>query len=207
MRTTLPLLALLGLLSLAAASPLPAPALEDGLGKALQNRQTIRNFTGKPLPAQQLSQLLWAAYGVNRPDGKLTVPAALNRHAFSLYVLTQDGASLYLPKEHRLDQVSPKTLLPLADGSGRLGPAAGTAILLVGNAKVFDDLGATPEKAAFYLGVEAGAICQDIYLYCAAQGLGTVCCGSLQADALAKALQLPQGQVPFLTMVVGFPAR
>ncbi|MGN0867885.1 MAG: nitroreductase family protein [Oligosphaeraceae bacterium] len=207
MRHFLSLLLLSLLLSpLALAEPLPAPALPAGLQTPLQARQSVRTFTGIPPTQQQLANLLWAAYGVNRESGKQTVPAALNRHAFTLYVLTREGVLQYLPQGHQGKQVSSQNLLAMADGSGRLGPAAGAAILLVGAPQIFDNLGAGAEKAAFYLGVEAGTIVQDIYLACAAQGLGAVCCGSLNAEAISEALQLPPDRRPLLTVVVGTPA-
>ncbi len=207
MRRFLSLLLLSLLLSpLALAEALPAPNLPVGLQAPLQSRRSVRSFTGAPLTEQQMANLLWAAYGVNRENGKQTVPAALNRHAFTLYVLTREGVLQYLPEGHQGKQVSPQNLLAQADGSGRLGPSAGAAILLVGNPGIFDNLGAGAEKSAFYLGVEAGAIVQDIYLACAAQGLGAVCCGSLNAEALSEALQLPPDRRPLLTVVVGTPA-
>ncbi len=191
---------------LAQADALPAPTLPASLQESLQARQTVRSFTGAPLETSQLANLLWAAYGVNRENGKQTVPAALNRHAFILYVLTREGVLQYFPQGHQGKKVSSQNLLPYADGSGRMGPEAGAAILLVGNPQIFDNLGAGAEKSAFYLGVEAGAIVQDIYLACAAQGLGAVCCGSLNAEALAEALHLPPERRPLLTVVVGHPA-
>ncbi len=190
------------------ATPLPKPAIPQDatLAQALQNRHSSRQYSGKPITEQELSDLLWAACGVNRADeNKLTVPAALNRHAFTLYVVTRDGVRKYLPQSHSLETVSEKNLLSLMEGRHTLGPAAGTAILLTMDPARFTDLSkpGQPDNGVFYLGVEAGAICQDIYLYCAATGLSTVCCGSLQASEIQKELGLPASQKPVLTMIVG----
>ncbi len=190
------------------ATPLPKPAIPQDatLAQSLQNRHSNRQYSGKPLSDQELSNLLWAAYGNNRPgEDKLTVPAALNRHAFTLYVVSRDAVRKYLPLTHSLETICEKDLLGLMEGRGTLGPDAGTAILLTMNPERFTDLAkpGQPDNGVFYLGVEAGAICQDIYLYCAATGLSTVCCGSLHAIEIQRELALPANQKPVLTMIVG----
>ena len=179
------------------ALPKPAISQEASLAAALANRQSHREFGGGELTPQQLSNLLWAAYGQNRADGKLTVPAALNRHAFDLYVLTAKGVTRYDQKANALIPVCDKDLRVMAEGRKTLGPAAAAVILLVAKTDIFSANG------DFYLGVEAGAICQDIYLYAATAKLNALCCGSLDAAGLTKALSLPANQKPVLTMVVG----
>jgi nitroreductase len=87
---------------------LPAPQLKGGklLMQALKERQSIRSYSAKPLPLQTLSDLLWAADGINRPEsGKRTAPTAMNQQELDIYVVLADGVYLYEPKEHALQSV------------------------------------------------------------------------------------------------------
>ena len=190
------------ILTAAGGINLPKPAIPQNasLATALSARQSHREFGGGELTPQQLSNLLWAAYGQNRTEGKLTVPAALGRHAFELYVLTAKCASHYNRETNLLITVTDKDLRVMAEGRKTLGPASAAVIVLVAKTDVFAEFGT---KADFFLGVEAGAICQDIYLYAAAEKLNALCCGSMDAEGLSKALKLSANQKPLLTMIVG----
>ncbi len=181
---------------------LPKPQIpgKSNLQELLQNRQSTRVFDDEPLSEQQLANLLWSAYGVNRDDGKLTVPAALNRHAFTLYLLTAQGVMQYDNKNGTLTEVLDKDIRAMAEGRKTLGPAAGATVLLVADTTTFNDI---PGNGDFMLGVEAGAICQNIYLYAASEGLNALCAGSLDAAGIAEALSLPATRRPFLTMILG----
>lgn len=194
---------------LSAAEPLalPKPAIADTatLGSALQNRKSTRDFSDQELSCQQIANLLWAGYGINRAEGAMrTVPAAMNRHAFTLYLLTKKGAARYDETANTLIPVTEKDLRVYAEGRGTLGPAAGAVILLVAHTDIYSPEGG---RAAVWLGVEAGAICQDIYLYAASEELNALCCGSLNAKALAEGLALPKNREPLLTMIVGAPNK
>ena len=103
---------------------LPKPQIpgKSNLQELLQNRQSTRVFDDEPLSEQQLANLLWSAYGVNRDDGKLTVPAALNRHAFTLYLLTAQGVMQYDNKNGTLTEVLDKDIRAMAEGRKTLGP-------------------------------------------------------------------------------------
>lgn len=188
------------------ASPLALSTVKSDISlfEALQKRQTRREFRNQPLDSALLKQLLWAGNGVNRPEsGKRTSPAALGRHAITLYVMNADGIWKYDERTGALALSSSSNLLAAAEGRGTMAVASGNAILLVADYSVFKDF---PQEAALSMvGVEAGAVCQNIYLACAALNLNAVCCGSLNQDAIRQALALPQPQVPLLTMVVGYP--
>src|SRR5512141_1222327 len=93
----------------ASAAPIELPKPETSGGKplmqTLKERETTREFTNAKLPAQVLSNLLWAALGINRADGKRTAPSAHNRQSIDLYVVMREGVYLYNAKDHRLDLV------------------------------------------------------------------------------------------------------
>lgn len=181
---------------------LPTPAIDKkaSIAEAFANRKSTREFGGGTLTDQQISNLLWAAYGVTRADGKLVVPAALNRHAFTIYLLTAKGVMRFDNKENTLTTVTDKDIRVMAEGRKTLGPASAAVVLLVADTTVFKDMS---NNGDFYLGVEAGAICQDIYLYAASEKWNALCCGSVDAAGLSKALSLSATQKPVLTMIVG----
>jgi len=183
---------------------LPDPALKDdvSLKKSLENRHTTRQFSNRAIPPQELSNLLWAANGSNRKDGKRTVPAAMGRYAITLYVALPDGLYFYNRDSNHLELKAEGDFRGTSDGR-KMGAQAGAVIIMVAkgvNAK--NDL-----RWVGYIGVEAGAITQNIYLYCAAAGFNTVVCGSFDQRKLHEVLQLPVEQDVFLTQVVGYPAE
>ena len=168
---------------------LPKPAVTSNmtLKEALQLRQTNRNFAARPFTARQISDLLWCANGINRANGKRTTPAARGIYAVSLYVLTEKGAF-----KHDFRWTS--------DGR-KMGSKAPLVVVMVANGTAFGKLN---QASAAYIGVEAGAIMQNIYLYCAAAKMNTVVCGSFNRKVLPKALKLAKNEYIVLTQVVGF---
>jgi len=155
------------------------------LMEALANRKTNRDYSQQELTAQQLSNLLWAAAGVNREDGKRTAPTARNAQEIEIYVLNKEGAYLYLPKEHLLKLV--------AAGDHRDKGASQEhfqqcplMLIFVANYDKMD--GFSEEAIAMYSGTDAGNISQNVYLYCASEGLATCALGSIHRDKLQKLL-------------------
>lgn len=196
----LPVLLLPLLLS---AQKLPDPATRGGmpLMEALAKRQSIRSFSEKELPQQILSNLLWAAWGVNRPaTGQRTAPSAHNRQPIDLYVITPKAAYLYEAKSHSLVQVAEGDLRRLAGRQDFVYTAPVNLIYVEDTARSGNDA-----QAAVWAGVTAGAIAQNVYLYCASEGLATVVRGWVDHEPLAKALHLkPSGRV-ILAQTVGYP--
>lgn len=184
--------------------PLPLPRTEGGmpLMQALKERQTSRAFSTKPLPDQVLADLLWAAYGVNRPDSsKRTAPSARNWQEVEVYVVLEQGAYLYDAKANTLRSVAGGDLRQLT------GPQAfvGTAPLnLVYVADITKMAGSAPEDQALYSGADVGFICQNVYLFCASEGLATVVRGMVDREALAKALNLSADKKIILAQTVGY---
>ena len=173
---------------------LPAPQKSGGMSlrEALNNRRTVRKFQDKELTLQQISDMVWSANGINRPDGKRTAPSALNRQNILVYVALKDGAYLYDPQKHILKKVSDKDL---RRSCGRF--TAPCYMVLVG------DLSKDNREIA--AAVNGGYVSQNIYLAAVANGLGTCAMGSIaNKNELIKELKLGKN-TPYLVHPVGFP--
>ena len=189
--------------ALVLAQELPKPTLTGGmpLMDALARRQSIRSFSQKDLPAQVLSNLLWAAWGVNRPStGQRTAPSAYNRQPIDLYVITANGAYLYDAKAHRLVRAAGGDLRKLAGRQDFVYAAPVNLIYVDDTARSGGEA-----QAAVWSGVTAGAIAQNVYLFCASEGLATVVRGWVDHEPLAKALALRSTQRVILAQTVGYP--
>ena len=191
--------AMLSTAAFAADTVLPAPVKQGGmaLSEALNLRKTCRQYKADMLSLQQISQLFWSAFGVNRPDGKRTAPTARNKQEITLYMLTAKGAWAYAAKENKMIQVSTKDLRKMA---GRF--AAPLYVVIVSNSKLSGD----SPRSLHYAAMDAGYVSQNIYLAAAAMKLGTCAIGSIpNPAALGKELKLTQSEKVFLTHSVGFP--
>jgi SagB-type dehydrogenase family enzyme len=180
------------------------PELNSGktLMQCLKERKTSRAFSDRELSLQELSNLLWAANGINRPEeGKRTAPTAMNRQELDVYVILKTGVYLYDAREN--------ALLPVAEGDHRQTAGRQDFVALAPVNLVFvSDLARMKggkKMQAKYSGINAGYISQNVYLYCASAGLATVARGMLDQKALAKALKLKKGQEVILGQTVGWP--
>ncbi|MFZ5926206.1 MAG: nitroreductase family protein [Acidobacteriota bacterium] len=185
------------------AQELPKPVTAGGkpLMEALSQRRSVRSFSEKELPPQVLSNLLWAAWGVNRPSsGHRTAPSAHNRQPIDLYVITARGAFRYDAKAHTLVPAAEGDLRKLAGRQDFVYTAPLNLIYVEDTARSGGD-----PQSAVWSGVTAGAIAQNVYLYCASEGLGTVVRGSVDHEPLAKALGLKPAQRVILAQTVGYP--
>ena len=184
---------------------LPAPQTEIGkpLMQALKLRQTSRSFDSKPLLLQELSNLLWAADGINRPDsGKRTAPSAVNWQEVDVYVALPEALYLYEAKPHRLTPVVAKDLRA---ATGRQAFVKDAPLNLVYVAD-FARMAEVPEDdKKLYSAADVGFIAQNVYLYCASQGLAVVVRGSVERSALAQAMKLRPDQKIILAQTVGYP--
>ena len=176
--------------------------------QALGLRATSRNFAPDPIPSQTLSNLLWATWGINRPaDGKRTAPSASNRQEIDLMLVRGDGTFLY--------DASVNRLLLIAAGDhrrralNRVRPfvkAVPLTLLLVADTSRMDGAEKDPEKRQM-IWADAGFISQNIYLFCASEGLATGVRAQLDRPALAKALGLKEHQVILFAQCVGRPVH
>jgi nitroreductase len=185
--------------------PLPRPRTEGGqpLLSVLKQRASSRAFKPDALPAQLLSDLLWAADGVNRPDGRRTAPSARNWQEVDVYVLKADGAFLFDAKAHALVPVAAKDLRALA-GTQDFVATAPLHLVYVSDAARME--GAGPDAVALYGATDVGFVAQNVYLFAASEHLAAVVRGSIDRPALAKALGLRPEQRIVLAQTVGFPA-
>jgi SagB-type dehydrogenase family enzyme len=186
---------------------LPAPDMEGGLPlmEALALRSSSRSFSPEELPAQVLSDLLWAASGINRPESGLrTAPTARNMQQIDVYVATARGLYIYHPKDHALIPVLAKDIRAV---TGRQEFAALAPVNLVFVAD-YSRMGDMPEEAKkFYAATDTGFIGQNVYLYCASAGLATVVRGAVDREALAKAMELRPDRHVVLAQTVGYPVK
>lgn len=184
---------------------LPPPAMEGGksLMQSLKDRQSIRAYADRPLSNQDLSNILWVAWGVNRPndDGR-TVPRWRDAYLLDVYVIRADGVWLYEPKTHRLvfhmaGDLRGQTTI----SQNFVATAPVNLAYAVDMAKIKGE--AENDKNAT-AGATAGVTGQNVYLYCASAGLATVFRESVP-PALAKTLKLDPGQVIQFAQTIGYP--
>lgn len=199
---------------LAAAAPaaelppvvLPPPQTDGGkpLMQALKLRATSRAFAPDPLPPQTLSNLLWAAWGVSRPDGKRTAPSARNWQEVGVYVVRADGAWLYDAPGNRLQPVAPGDLRPLT-GTQDFVAGAPVTLVLVADLSRMGEMPAAQREAMAW--ADAAFVSENVYLFCASEGLATGVRASVDRKALARALKLRDDQLVVFAQSVGLPKR
>ena len=181
---------------------LPAPAKTGGmpLMQALAERKTIRDYKPGELDAATLSEILYAANGVNRPDGKRTIPTAMNKQDLEVYVALPGAAYHYDAKANKL--------VKIADGDSRAelimnkNMARNAACILV----YASDSSKFPNDIK-YPAIHVGEASQDVYLYCASKGLGTVSLGMYDEKGVRKVFKLDDKMTVILAQAVGFPAN
>ena len=177
--------------------------------QALSERQTSRSFSTKKLPIQILSNLLWAACGINRPDsGKRTAPSARNWQEVDVYVAMEEGLYLYNTKAHMLEPVLKSDLRKNTTGflqPSRLSVAGAPLQLIYVADYTKMGFGVDEEDRIIYSSADTGFISQNVYLYCASEGLATGVRGMVDRDALSKEMKLRDKQKIILVQAVGYP--
>jgi SagB-type dehydrogenase family enzyme len=186
---------------------LPAPQMMGGkpLMDCLKARQSGRDFGAEVLPPQVLANMLWAANGINRSDsGKRTAPSAVNWQDMEIYAAMANGLFLYLPKEHALKRIAAEDIRE-ATGSQEFVKIAPLNLIYVSDYSKMQR--GTDEEKRFYSGAHTGFISQNVYLYCASEGLSTVVRALVGRDALAKLMKLRPEQHITLAQSVGHPKK
>ncbi len=166
-------------------------------------RRSLRKFADKALPLEMISEILYAADGINRADGRKTVPTALNRQNQKVYAATADGIYLYNSKGHSL-QVVLKGDYRKSCGTQKFISEAPLILLYVAD---LSKVGSTAEQKAATAGTHAGSASQNVYLYAASKGLSTVLCGSVDKGLVKKLLQLRDVEEVMYSQPIGFPSE
>lgn len=185
---------------------LPAPNMEGGmtLMEALKNRQTKREFSKEKLSDQKLSDLLWAAFGINRPEsGKRTAPSAVNWQETDIYVSLESGVYLYNAQKNMLMGIIEGDYRKDMGKQSFAGDAAAVLVFVADYSKM--GVMASKEDKDFYAAVDVGYISQNVYLFCSSENLATVVLGMVDREKIKKTLKLHDNQKVILTQCVGFP--
>jgi SagB-type dehydrogenase family enzyme len=184
---------------------LPAPRMTGGrpFMEVLKDRKTTRNFAETKLSEQTLSNLLWAACGINRPERNLrTAPSATNQQEIDVYVALEKGLFLYEPKSHELKPVLIKDIRG-ATGTQTFVKTAPLNLVYVadfGRMRYPND-----QVKEFYSAADTGHISQNVYLFCASEGLGAVIRGLVNKESLSKDMNLRPDQKIILSQSIGYP--
>ena len=181
------------------------PDLNRGVNvmKAFSDRHSDREFSTRELSLQDLSDLLWAANGVNRPgDGKRTAPSALNKQDVDIYVFLAKGVYLYDASKHVLKLVAEGDHRAVVAGRQDFVKQAPVSLVYVSDLSRFG-MG-LDEQVKLMGAMDAGIVSQNVNLFCAGVGLSTVPRASMDQEALRKLLKLSDTQVPMMNNPVGY---
>lgn len=181
------------------------------LMQAFATRRTNRDFDSAPLSTDILSGLFWAAYGKNRPDGHKTVPAAWGLYALKVYAVMPEGTYLYNAKEQRLEGVQEGDFRREAGMQDFVTGAPLDIVIMYDEALLqLDDKDMNKllhRNVDRVVALDAGAVAQNIYLYCAANRLNVVERMMVSEDAFRKAVGLSKKEHFVVALTVGYPPR
>ena len=183
------------------------PQMDGGkpLMRALKERKSMREFASRELTPQALSDLLWAACGINRPDsGGRTAPTAKNMQEIDLYVVKAEGVYLYNAKTNML---MPVLAGDIREFTGKQPFVKDAPVNLIFVANISKMGGMSAQDADFYAATDTGFVSENVYLDCASAGLATVVRGWVDKAGLAKAMKLKPDQRIVLAQTVGYQAQ
>ena len=170
--------------------PEPNKTGKTTLMQALDDRHSDREFIDRDVDEATLSTILWAAYGVNREDGKRTIPTAMGQKDLSLYVFNKNGIWKYEADSNLLKQISDQNQLGLFQKQEYM---ANVPVVL-------DYTGSTKDYAAMH----AGSSYQNVELFAAANGMASIVRGFFDQEGVAKALNLPAGERVIISQAIGW---
>ena len=198
--TAVPSLAATG----SAVLELPPPRTQGGkpLIEALRLRRSIREYFDRPLPLQVLSDLLWAAFGINRPSGDRTAPYWRHIMVIDVYAAMADGVWLYEPKRHVM-LAHLRADIRAQTGLQDFVANAPLNLVYVAHGERMQDISANERR--LYASVDTGFIGQNVYLFCASEGLATVLRGAVDYEKLNRTMQLEKDQFVTFAQTVGYP--
>jgi len=185
---------------------LPKPVMEGGkpLMQALKDRKSTREFSGEKLSLQTLSNMLWAANGISRPDGKRTAPSARNKQEIDIYVSMADGLYLYDAGENKLIGVLAEDIRAATGMQPFVKDAPVNFVFVADYAKMGD---MPKDQKDLYSATDAGYVSENVYLFCASEGLATVVRGSVDVAKCGAAMKLRSEQKIIFAQTVGRPKK
>ncbi|MGO9121273.1 MAG: SagB/ThcOx family dehydrogenase [Desulfomonilaceae bacterium] len=184
---------------------LPEPQLTIGkpLMEVLKARKSSRDFKRENLPAQTMSNLLWAACGINRPEaGKRTAPTARNKQEIDVYVATANGVFLYDAKNHSLELILSEDIRAKCGTQEYVKDVPVNLVFVADYSRMTEPTEAEKQALSW---ADTGFISENVYLYCASEGLATVVRALINRDELAKVMKLRPDQKITLSQSVGLP--
>lgn len=185
---------------------LPQPTAERGtdIMTTLRHRRSVREYADRTLSLQDVADLLWAAGGRNRDDGRLTSPTAMNRQEILLFLVTAEGCYRYLPEHHVLQHIADGDHRALVASRQEAFAKAPAFIVMVADTQRF---GMQGERAICMMSADAGIASENINVFCAAAGLATVTRGTMDSEALVRLFGLDASFMPILNNAVGYPVE
>jgi nitroreductase len=186
---------------------LPQPRMSGGkpLMAALKDRQSLKSFSSAKLSIQVISDLLWAAWGINRADiGKRTAPTARNEQELDVYLINADGAFRYDAKDNSLKLIVKENLQGVVSKQKEVITAPVNLVFVAD----FDKMAKTPEKEKdFFSAIDTGYLSQNVYLFCASEGLSTFAYYGVDRPVMGEKLKLKPNQKIMLGQAVGYPGK
>lgn len=187
------------------AVQLPQPRQDGGkrLIDALRMRRSTREYSNRAIPVELLSELLWAALGINRPESHdRTAPSWRHSMEINIYVTTAEGVWRYEPGPH---QLMPHMRGDIRGKTGTQDFVASAPVNLVYVADANRMGNASAEEQRLFAFTDTGFIGQNVYLFCASEGLGSVFRGSVDREALARTMRLDASHFITCAQTVGYP--
>jgi nitroreductase len=188
----------------AEAVKLPPPRTDGGqpLLSALKLRHSTREYSDRKLAPQVLSDLLWAAFGINRPSGDRTAPYWRHIMVIDVYAAMENGVWLYEPKTHALLPHLPDDIRAATGLQDFVGTAPLNLVYVAHGERMTD---VSPEERRLYASVDSGFIGQNVYLFCASEGLASVFRAAVDYAKLTRLMRLPEQQFVTFAQTVGYP--
>ena len=181
----------------------PDKTFDVSLMQALSDRKSQREFSDKQISLEELSNLLWAANGINREDGRRTAPSAVNSQDIDIYVCMASGAYLYDAKQNQLNRITTEDLR-LAVAAQQQVEAPMFLVMVADVSRYPEGLASQREVVEKLACMDAGYVSGNIGLFCSAAQLATVPRASMDKEALTKALNLTDTQILVLNNPVGY---
>lgn len=185
---------------------LPKPVTTGGkpLLDVLGSRASARAFSPEKLGPQMLSNLLWAAFGISRQDGRRTAPSAANMQEIDIYLTLPDGLYRWDAKANELQPILKDDVRAAAGQQAFVGTAPVNLVYVADYAKVKVQ---GEEDKLIWPAADTGFIAENVYLFCASEGLASVVRAMVDRPALAKIMKLRSDQRIMLSQTVGYPVK